>query len=317
MGAARQLALLAAALLLVGLAVSRISLVAHELVGHGAVVELVGGDVEAWRLFLFGGGWVSYRFEAPPSAADALALSLGGIAVEVVLGGAALLLAARRPPGSVSRVALICLAGLNLLHAGFYLAAGTHHGFGDGRLLHHLLGDRRWMVVAPAAAAVVAGGLWFGRRLAIELAGWSRGRAAARAGLILAAAALAAAGHGALTFGERAPTRDETYAATMEQQSQREVRRDLARVQREAQRAGRPPTAAELAAIRAALERRHRRFPLRHALAAALAAAALAGLWVGARRAATSPGEATAPTRRDLAILATACAAALLLVALL
>ncbi|HLU67457.1 MAG TPA: hypothetical protein VKZ63_14345 [Kofleriaceae bacterium] len=317
---ARRTALLAAALLLIGLTVSRVSLVVHELLGHGAVAELVGADVRAWRLFWFGGGWVSYRWTAPPGTGAALAVTLGGVALEVALGAAALWLARRRPAGSRSRLALLSAGALDLLHAGFYLATGTHHGFGDGRFLHHLLGDARVLLVAPAAAAVVAGGVFIAARLARELGGWiGAGGAAARAGAILVAAGLAAAGHGALTAGERALARDETYAGVMRHQSARDVDRDLRRFAREARSArGRPPTPAEIAAARAALEERHRRFPLRPALAGALALACLVGLARGVRAA---PGCAAEPQRahrlRDLAPLALACAAAVALVALL
>jgi hypothetical protein len=314
----RRVGFLAAAFLLVGLATSRIALFGHELVGHGALAEVLAADVESWRLFLFGGGWVSYRWAAPPGNAVALAVSLGGIGFEVVMGGVALLLAARARTRPIARIALVSMAGVVLLHAGFYLAAGTHHGFGDGRMLHHLLGGARSVLVVPVALAVVAGGFWLGNRLARDLSGWTGGGALARAGSIVIAGTLAAGAHAALAFGERALRRDEVHATVMQHQSERDVRRDLAGYSRKVEiEQGREPSAGELSAMRAALARKHRRFPLREVLAVALGAACLAGLGRGAVAAACRAADPEPMRWRQLAPLALLCAVALLLVGLL
>jgi hypothetical protein len=288
----RRTLLLAAVLALVALATSRITLVAHELVGHGLTAVALGGDLVSYRLFLFGGGWVSYRWpEGPPGAAGGMAVALGGIALELLAGAVALAIAGRcRRP--VARVGFFATATILLLHAGFYLAAGTHHGFGDGRTPHDALGAWRPLLVVPVALAVIAGGYLLAARLAREVADWVSGRPLARAGQIAAAAVLAAAAHGALTFGERALTRDDQYARVMEHEKVRLVARDLGRFAAQSRRQGRPPTEAELAAARARLEAQHRPFPLAPLLAVALGLACLAGLWRSVSRAPDSAREA-------------------------
>lgn len=295
----RRTLLLAAVFALVALATSRVTLVAHELVGHGLTAVALGADLTGYRLFLFGGGWVSYRWpHGPPGEAGSMAVALGGIALELVAGLLALALVTRTR-GPVARAGLLATATILLLHAGFYLAAGTHHGFGDGRAVHEALGAARWAVVLPAAIAVVAGGFFLAARLAREVVGWVDGRPLARAGQILAAAVLAAAFHGALTFGERALTADAQYARVMEHEDVRLVARDLARYAAEArQLRGRGPTPAELAAARARLQQEHRPFPLAPLLAVALGLACAAGLWRAVTRArdATTP-RADAPSR--------------------
>ena len=115
----RRTLLLATVFALVALATSRITLVAHELVGHGLTVVALGADLATYRLFLFGGGWVSYRWpDGPPGEVGGMAVALGGIGLELFAGAAALVFAlrSRRP---VARVGLLATATILLLHAGF------------------------------------------------------------------------------------------------------------------------------------------------------------------------------------------------------
>ena len=147
-------------------------------------------------------------------------------------------------------------------------------------------------------------------------------------GQLVAAACLAGAVHGALTYGELSLTRDRTYAGIMQHQSERDAARDLARFLARARTAGRTPSPAEIAARRAALERQHRPFPLRPLLIVALALACLAGLWrdpPAARPAEVAAGPASGedrsgrlatgpPAWRHLAALALVTLAALGLV---
>ncbi len=307
----RRVLLVAAVFFLVALATSRVALVAHELVGHGLLAVGCGADLVSYKLFVFGGGWVTYRWPAgPPGEAVSLAVALGGIALELLAGSAALLVGVGRR-GPVARVGWLAVATILLLHAGFYLAAGTHHGFGDGRAVHEALGAWRLLVVAPASIAVVAGGFWLARRLAAEVADWVAGRPAARAGQILVASVLAAAAHGALTYGERVLTSDDTYARIMEHEDVRLVARDVGRFATEIRQArGRPPTADELAAAKARFEEEHRVFPLAPILGVLLGLACIAGLWLAVRRP-TEPRDAQWRMARWPALV---CVAAIALV---
>jgi len=311
----RRVLVLAAVFFLVALATSRVALVAHELVGHGLVAVALGADLVGYKLFLFGGGWVTYRWPAgPPGEGVSLAVAMGGIALEAVAGSVSLVVAVRCR-GAVARIASTAVATILLLHAGFYLAAGTHHGFGDGRAAHDALGAWRPLLVVPLSIAVVAGGFWLARRLAAEVASWVAGGTMARAGQIAAAALLAAAAHGALTYGERVLTRDDTYAHIMEHEDVRLVARDVGRFATQVRQVqGRAPTAEELAAAKARFEAEHRVFPLAPLLGVLLGLSCLFGLWIAVRRDSAPPRD---PAWRFARSPALVCASAVLLVMVL
>lgn len=307
-------------LLLVGLVTSRLTLVGHELAGHGGAVYAVGGSVETYQLFWFGGGWIEYDWTSERSVTDGLIVAMAGMAFEIVIGLGALAIAtARIWSNSVARVTLEGFATLNLIHASFYLASGTYHGFGDGRLLAQQLGDDRWLVVLPACVLVVALGYHLPMRLARRVASWFRGSARARLVAVLGAAAIAAAGHGALTAAERAATDDAIYAGVMQHDSERKVEREVAIYRQHQIRQGTVPSAEQLAEVRAKAEQAHRELPLRWILAGFLALACLAGTVVGVRgaEAAAARGEPPGPSRRELWGLTMAMAGAMTIIALL
>jgi hypothetical protein len=137
----------------VSLATSRLGLVVHELVGHGLVAVLFGGQVIDVTLFWFAGGWVQTSYQ--PTRAAVLAVMLGGIAVELIAGSALWLALARRDGLAVRAVRAV--GATLVVHALFYLAAGSYHGFGDGMVLYRELGDARLpFAIAFGAAACVA-----------------------------------------------------------------------------------------------------------------------------------------------------------------
>src|SRR4051794_23792631 len=77
-----------------GLAASRLGLVAHELVGHGGAALLAGGDITDVRLFWFAGGWI--RYDVPGATlATSVFIAMGGIAIELVAACALWLVASR------------------------------------------------------------------------------------------------------------------------------------------------------------------------------------------------------------------------------
>jgi hypothetical protein len=282
----RDVARLAVGFLLIGLAVSRISLVAHELGGHALPALALGADVTEVRFFWFAGGWIRYDLDAP-SVVERLVIGLGGIAVELVLAAAAALAArrVRRPRGTPSRwgprlgLFLVAFALLDAVHALFYLATGGFHGHGDGLTLSRVLGDARvpfaLAVGALACVAAFVGARALGRLAVPRLAPRGpRGTAVAIAG----AALVAALGHAGLAAGELALRRDRVYGEIMRTSGQRATERALAAARAAAAARGAPLDPAALAARRAALEAEHRQFPFRWALAAAIALAGLGGL---------------------------------------
>jgi hypothetical protein len=282
------------------LALSRIGLVIHELVGHGGTAIAVGGTVTDAHLFWFAGGWIRYAV-AEPSVAKELAISLGGIAVETVLG-IALWVGLGRRTGLGGRTLRTLGAALGV-HAMFYLATGTWHGYGDGRLIHALAGDARYPLAIAAGAVGCAAG-WSGARhlfgslvAAVPASGSSRG---ARLAGVLIAIAAAAAVNVALDLGELRVRRDAVYQVTMQPERERVVARELAEWQR-AQPAEVPD--AELAARARALAAQHRDFPFAWLLGVSLTAAIVAG----AARARRGTEHRLAPR-----LIAVACGAAVI-----
>ncbi|HEY0195128.1 MAG TPA: hypothetical protein VGC42_28635 [Kofleriaceae bacterium] len=265
------------------LALSRLGLLMHELAGHGGMAIAVGGTVTDAHLFWFAGGWIRYVVPGAGTGQE-LAISLAGIAVETVLGIALWLGLRSRGEGLGGRVARTLGLAL-IVHAMFYLATGTWHGYGDGRLIHALLGGACYPVAIAAGALGCAAGYTGARYLFASLRAAIPGR---RLGPALAAIAAAAAINVALDVGELRLRRDRTYLVAMQPERERIAARELAAWQR-AQPA--PVSDAERDAQARELAARHRDFPFVWLLGGSLILAIVAG----AARSAERPERPLAP----------------------
>lgn len=268
---------LAALLLGIGLVASRTGLVLHEVVGHWGPAAAFGCTLGEIQLFVFGGGWVDFTC-AQLTAAQALAIDLGGIALQIALGSG-LLLAARRWPREPLGLVLLCVGLLWIVHALFYLVTGVHYGVGDGRTLHQSFGDRRVLLVATGSAVLVAICAGFAATLARRLSrrvpdGGTPMRVAWLAAAILVASAL----HGALAWGEQRLRADPVYAASFTPEHEVAIAAEVRRFEQ-----AKPRTPEEIAAARREIAARRAPFPLRPALGIAMALAALAGIARGLR----------------------------------
>lgn len=279
-GQRTRVLVLAGVLFFAALITSRAVLLIHEFAGHAGAALLVGADVTDHRLFLFGGGWVRYAVAGSFSTGEEVFVSLAGVGLELVVGVIALAWSRCRAPGSASRIAGIAVAGIVLVHVGFYLATGTHHGFGDGRVLHRILGPARAPAIALFGSFAVGAGLWLGVALGRN-AGESLGTRTrlGRVAAISAAALLATAAHAGLTLGERAVVADSTYAEIMRSESHRSARADVSFEAARRRAEGRPMSEDEAIRRMRDLESERRRFPLRPPLALLIAAAILVGLF--------------------------------------
>jgi hypothetical protein len=293
---------------LLGLTASRIGLVLHELGGHYGVASRFGCRLTELELFLFGGGWVSYDCESL-GRAQQLAADLGGIALELVLGGVLYGLSRLRPRGLLGLYAA-ALGLLYVLHGAFYLVTGVHYGVGDGRELHRLLGAWRGALVAAGSVAILASCFAFARDFARRAAPPAQ-RFGARLAAIAIAVLLASAAHGALMLVERAWVADATYAASFTPERQVEIEAELRRFERE-----QPRTPEQVAAQRRRIEAATPRpFPLQPVLGAGMALASLAGLGLALRRDAGSRREPW--SARAIAVAAAVCALSVAVVAAL
>jgi hypothetical protein len=242
-------------LLAVALATSRLGLIAHELVGHGGTAVAVGGQVTDVQLFWFAGGWIRYHFAAPPSTAALLAISMGGVAIETIAG---VLLWTLVRGDSLGRRLIRGVGAALVVHATWYFATGAWHGYGDGQLLHHLLGSARYPV-AIAASAITCGCAFAGARAIVgPLAGTQTTHRLV--GLAIAAA-LAGGIHAGLAIAETRVRGDVTYKEIMAPERERLVERDLEKWAAYERAHGGEITEAKRAQQQHQLEQVHRDFP--------------------------------------------------------
>jgi hypothetical protein len=262
---------LAALLGAFALATSRIGLIGHELVGHGGLALACGANITNVELFWFAGGWIRYWL-ADGSPAAAIAIAMGGIAVELVAG--VTLAAWVRGPSLGRR--LVRATGLVLIvHATWYLATGAFHGFGDGEVLFRALGDWRVLVAVPAGIVTCIAAYAAARSVFGVLVATLPGSRRARIAGVIVAMTMAGGVHAGLAAAELAIRRDATYTAVMQSERDRRIAFELAKWQREHR--DRPGDDAR--AERRRLERVHRSFPFVWLLAAATAVCLCAGAW--------------------------------------
>lgn len=260
----------------IGLATSRVGLVVHELGGHGGTAVAFGGEITDFRLFWFAGGWIQYHFDTPTPTA-LLVISLGGIAVQLVIGAALWLLLARGD--SLARRLGRGAGGALVIHAGWYFATGLWHGYGDGTLAYRAVGDARYPIAILVGLGTCAVAFAVARLVLGALAASLPGSRNARIAGVIVAALLAGGIQAGLALGEVAVRGDSTYGAIMKPERERMIARELAAWQRTQQR---PITDAERAAQERAIADRHHREP---PFAPLLAVLLLAAVAVGAARA--------------------------------
>ncbi len=253
-------------------------LLAHEFGGHAAPAKLFGGRVTGWYLFMFAGGRVSYRVPVLATG-QRLVVTLGGIAIELVFGAVAFVLARRMRERAVAAFCLVAVGTVVVGHAAIYLARGVHYGFGDGAFLAQRLGGAREIVVFAASALAVGIALSGGRRLARLPASLFRGSPRRIAGATLLVFACAGLTHGALAVAETRWFPDPAWVAVMENASVAAARAELAQRIAEAKRRGEAlPSTEEQERMMEALERARRPWPLDPVLLIAVIAALIAGV---------------------------------------
>ncbi|CAN5903890.1 hypothetical protein BH11MYX2_BH11MYX2_17770 [soil metagenome] len=258
---------LAALVTCVGLATSRLGLLAHELVGHGGAAVAMGGQVTAVRLFWFAGGWVRYEGVTHGQ----LFVSMGGIAVELVVGALITLILVRRGSSLAVRVGR-CVGAALVIHAAWYLATGTFHGYGDGLRLHRELGGARVLVWVPAALLAVGVSFLAARSVLGAFAHVGGGRTGTAIALVVGLGAQL----GAMMVEVRV-RRDESYTRMMTHENTRVADREYAAWLAAQQKGGAVPDDAQREHQQQALAAAHRDFPFAYVLALLLIAAVIVG----------------------------------------
>jgi len=297
---------------MLGLTFSRVSLLAHEFLGHGAIAVGLGGTVTDFRLFLFAGGWIHYERSTPYSPTELALIAGGGVMVELVLAAVAAALAFRCRPGGLARLGLIAYAVANGAHAGYYAAVGVHHGLGDGAPLRVLLGPHARVAVVLAASLVAVASAFVGAR-AFFAHLWPHIGARPHPWRVTGSAmVLAACIHGVLAVSSLVLERDAAYASVMQSESERRADEEVARLRRIFDDAGRVVDARRLEAARSAVLARERQWPVRPLLVVALVLAVAAG----ARWRRALAGTARAWSTAEIASLVASCTLAIAAVAI-
>jgi hypothetical protein len=220
---------LASVLAGIGLTTSRLGLIVHELGGHGATAVAFGGEITDFRLFWFAGGWIRYDFTDPTREA-LVTISLGGIAIEAVIGS--VLWLAIRKDGLAQRLIRGVGAAL-VIHAAWYFATGTWHGYGDGLPAYKALGDCRYPA-AIAGGLIACGAAFVAARLVLgALAALVPGRRRAQLVGVVVAVGLATGAQAGLAIGEIMVRGDNTYGAIMRPERERLIAREYAAWQRD------------------------------------------------------------------------------------
>ncbi len=164
----RRLALLDGALLGLAILASRAALLLHEGVGHGLTAAALGAQRVTLRLSLFGGGFLVPSGLKTGDGGYAL-FSLGGIAVNLLTGVTAWIVARRLKRRGLLYAFLLMFGAGSVGQALFYLANGFYYGEGDPQGFVGREGDLsrlQWMwilfVIPFAAVAGLAARGWLG-----------------------------------------------------------------------------------------------------------------------------------------------------------
>jgi hypothetical protein len=126
----RRLVLLDGALLGLAILASRAALLLHEVVGHGLTSLALGAQGFTLKLSLLGGGYV-LPTNLRASGAGYAFFALGGIAVNLLTGAAAWIIARRLRRRGLLYAFLLMLGAGSIGQALFYLATGFYYGEGD------------------------------------------------------------------------------------------------------------------------------------------------------------------------------------------
>jgi hypothetical protein len=170
---------------------------------------------------------------------------MGGIIVEAVIGlamwfGLARADARTTAAGETNIAIRIARAigAAAMLHAAWYFATGTWHGYGDGIPTHHAFGEWRYpAAIAGGLVAAVAGfaGGWVAAGAFAAVVPGDRRRRIAGTVIAIATALVMLGGLAVAEFQLRSDTK---YGAIMERTGDRKAARELAAWQREQKKRG-------------------------------------------------------------------------------
>lgn len=111
---------------------TRTATILHEVLGHGLVGQLLGGDQLSIKVSLFGGGETLIDFHEPLSSIEHFLFSMGGIIINLVSGAIVLLIVMKlKRTSQTLKLFLILFAGCSIIGALHYTIIGSYYGVGD------------------------------------------------------------------------------------------------------------------------------------------------------------------------------------------
>ncbi len=163
----RKVLLVDLALLAVMVLASRAALVLHEVAGHALVARAVGADRVSIRMSAFGGGYVEWKYPASkrPSPFEKACVRLSGIALNLVTGAAAWILARRLRRRGFLYAGVFAFGVGSVVGGLVYLSNGFYYGSGDPTGFAPATEDiRAWQWVWIPLVPCAAGAAWLGAR---------------------------------------------------------------------------------------------------------------------------------------------------------
>jgi hypothetical protein len=268
----------------------RIGMLLHEFGGHALAWRLLGGRVIAFKLFVFGGGWVYGRW--PLTVADSSLLSmlivqLSGIAVELIVGMPLALLAVSRITRRTTRRLAVATSSVLIVHAFFYLVLCAYYGSGDGATLFHIVHGRiRAAFLITTAGLTISAAFMVSYLFSPVMRTWVTGcRRQQGLALIVLGVFSAALLHAILTAGESIIVKDRIYAEIKTPVNvclKEKALSAFLSVYR--QKHGKEPSRDRIDAVRTDLEAKYGQFPIEIPLGAAVLSAFIAGFFLSGRR---------------------------------
>lgn len=111
---------------------TRTATILHEVLGHGLVGKLLGGDQLSIKVSLFGGGETLIDFPEPLSSIEHFLFSMSGIIINLISGMLVFLTLMMRKKGNdILNLFLILFAGCSVIGALHYTITGSYYSVGD------------------------------------------------------------------------------------------------------------------------------------------------------------------------------------------
>jgi hypothetical protein len=252
-----------------GLLISRISLLAHEFLGHGSAALLDGTSISGYFLYFFGGGFIQYS-PHETSLTNALLSFTAGWIVQLILGGICLILAQMKWVNNTARFFLYSTALLNIVHAFFYTANSIYYGYGDGYIIYKYLYQYRLPLVISASIAMTISCFMISRMWSRTFLTWFTGSKIHQTFSIVLCISVACIIHYALYELEYRYFPNDTYAYMSTSESTRKIEEELALYNLMSK--------VEIDEKRQALINKHQEFPITPLLIGAIFASSLAGI---------------------------------------